>query len=196
MLKSKIESWYETHDCNRISQGDILRDISFVIIGEGDVEIELSYQYVVVLSQDCDLKEGNTLVSGELGCEDSCKLFNQFLHSVLFVPAFPAELLRSGEHLKSLYQIKAQRLNSSLWKPITKNQNPRYHFLPSDVDYQIPELAMDFKAYYTLPFKYFLSMHKKHYLATVNELFRERLSQRFTNYLNRIGLPELSGPDK
>jgi hypothetical protein len=194
MLKSKIESQYETHDCSRISQGDILRDVDFVIIGENEIAIELNYQYIVVMSQDCDLDEGNTLFSADIKCEGSCKLFSQFLHSILFVPAFPAELLRSGEHIKSLYNIKAQRLNTDLWKPIPKNHNPRYHFLPQDADHQIPDLVLDFKAYYTLSFEYFLSKHKAHYLATVNELFRERLSQRFSNYLNRIGLPDLSKP--
>jgi hypothetical protein len=34
-------------------------------------------------------------------------------------------------------------------------------------------------------------MHAEHYLATFNKLFRESLSQRFSNYLSRIGLPEL-----
>ncbi|MFZ1984610.1 MAG: hypothetical protein WAU91_09360 [Desulfatitalea sp.] len=194
MLKSKIESHYETHDCKRISQGDILRDIKFVIIGDDESSVELTYQYIVVLSQDCDLEQGNSILSPELKCEGSCKLFNQFLHSVLFVPAFPSELLRSGEHIKSLYDIKADRIVGSLWGPIKINQSPRYHFLPADVEHQIPDLVMDFKAYYTLPFRYFLHKHKKHYLATVNELFREHLSQRFSNYLNRIGLPAISRP--
>lgn len=195
MLKSKIESQYETHDCSRISQGDILRDVNFVVIGEDEVAVELNYQYIVVLSQDCDLEEGNGLVSPDVKCEGSCKLFNQFLHSVLFVPAFPSENLRSGEHVELLYKIKAQRLSSDLWKPVKKNQNPRYHLLSADIDHQIPELVIDFKAYYTLPYEYFLSKHKEHYLATVNELFRERLSQRFSNYLNRIGLPDLAESD-
>lgn len=195
MLKSKIESRYETHDCIRITQGDILRDISFVIIGEDDAVVELNYPYIVVLSQDCDLEQGNSLVSEDLECDGECKLFNQFLHSVLFVPAFPADTLRSGEHIIKLYKIKAQRLNSSLWGPVKNNENPRYHFLSSDQDFQIPDLVLDFKAYYTLSYKYFLSKHRKHYLATVNELFRERLSQRFSNYLNRVGLPEFPSDD-
>jgi len=190
-LKSKIESRYESHDCHRISQGDILRDVKFVIIDEDEMAIELNYQYLVVLSQDCDLEQGNSLVTADLKCEGSCKIFNQFLHSVLFVPAFPSEILRSGEHLTSLYDIKTQKINTSLWGPIKDNQNPRYHFLPSDTEHQIPDLVLDFKAYYTLSYRYFWSKHKDHYLATVNELFRERLSQRFSNYLNRIGLPDL-----
>ena len=191
MLKSKVDSKYEIHSCHRIYQGDILRDIDFVVVGEDEVIFEMSYQYVVVLSQDCDLEQGQAINGNDLKCEGGYKLFNQFLHSILFVPAFPAELIRSGEHLTSLYQIKTQNLNSSMFKLVKNNQNPRYHFLPQDQEHQIPDLILDFKAYYTLTYKYFLNKHKKHYLATVNELFRERLSQRFSNYLNRIGLPEV-----
>lgn len=195
MLKSKIESKYEIHDCQRISQGDILRDVSFIIVGDDEKAVELEYQYIVVLSQDCDLEAGNNLLSEEIECEGSCKLFNQFLHSVLFVPAFPSELLRSGEHMKSLYSIKADKINSASWRLLKGNRDPRYHFLPRNQEHQIPDLVLDFKAYYTLSFEYLASKHKDRYLATVNELFRERLSQRFANYLNRIGLPVLPESD-
>lgn len=191
MLKSKIDSFYEIHDCTRISQGDILRDISYITVGEDEKLLRIELPYIVVLSQDCDLQQGNRIISQDLECDGECKIFNQFLHSVLFVPAFRAETVRSGEYLSSPYKIKTKRIVSGLWKPIVQNQNPRYHYLSPDVDHQIPELLLDFKAYYTLSYRYFLSMHKEHYLATVNELFRENLSQRFANYLNRIGLPEL-----
>ena len=115
MLKSRIESNYEIHDCQRISQGDILRDMNFIVIGVDEKIIELEYQYIVVLSQDCDLEQANNLILEDIKCEDECRLFNQFLPSVLFVPAFPSDLLRSGEHIKSLYKIKAHKLNSNLW---------------------------------------------------------------------------------
>jgi len=189
MLKSRIESNYEIHDCQRISQGDILRDMNFIVIGVDEKIIELEYQYIVVLSQDCDLEQANNLILEDIKCEDECRLFNQFLPSVLFVPAFPSDLLRSGEHIKSLYKIKAHKLNSNLWGPIKNNENPRYHFLHFDQERQIPNLVLDFKSYYTLSYEYFAGKHKEHYHATINELFRERLSQRFSNYLNRIGLP-------
>lgn len=191
MLKSKIETFYDSHSCLRIYQGDILRDLSFVIIGENEEAIELSFQYVVVLSQDCDLQQGSNLHLNDVQCDGECKLFNQFLHTVLIAPAFPAEILRSGKHLESIYNIKADSINSRSWKIVTQNQNSRYHYLPPESASQIPELVIDFKAYYALSYDYFLKKHKDCYLATVNELFRERLSQRFANYINRIGLPEL-----
>ena len=191
MLKSKIESKYEIHDCQRISQGDILRDIDFILVGDNEELLQVEFQYVIVITQDCDLQQGNNILSPDIKCDGDCRLFNQFLHSVLFIPAFPAELVRSGDYLESIYKIKANKINSALWKQLKQNQNPRYHFFDSDIDYQVPELVSDFKAYYSLPFNYFIKKHQKHYLATINELFRESLSQRFSNFLNRIGLPDI-----
>jgi len=191
MLESKIKSHYEKHNCERISQGDILRDVNIIIVDDEGAVTSLEYQYGVVLSQDCDLEQGSKVTTAPHNCEDSVTEFNQFLPSILFVPAFPAELLRSGEHLVDLYQIKSQKISSALWKTLTSNNNPRYHFLPGEPSKQIPELVMDFKSYYTIPFRTILSKHKMYYLASVNEIFREGLSQRFANYLSRIGLPEL-----
>lgn len=58
---------------------------------------------------------------------------------------------------------------------------------------QLPELVIDFKHYYAIPRDTLFRMYPEHYLVTINQLFRESLSQRFSNYLSRIGLPELEG---
>jgi hypothetical protein len=190
MLKSKVETQYLTHDCTRISQGDILRGFTFVMVGKGGAQIEVKFQYIVVFSQDCDLEHGTKVIELLKKAQGAEVVFNQYLHNILFIPAFPAEQMREGNHLPQLYNIKSDRIASDLWKPIKKNENARYHFLPACPNLQIPELMLDFKAYYTLPFEGFLESYESQYLATINELFRENLSQRFANYLNRIGLPE------
>lgn len=194
MLKSKIKSQYENHSCERITQGDILRDVNILIVdGEGQLEvIELQYQYGVVLSQDCDLQQGCKISNNQTDSSNPVAEFNQFLPSILFVPAFPAEIFRLGEHLIGLYKIKAQKINTDEWKRLKKNNNSRYHYLPADQQNQVPDLVLDFKTYFTIPYKTLSNEHKNHYLTTVNEIFREELSQRFANYLSRIGLPELS----
>lgn len=192
MLKSKIKSHYQQHSCERITQGDILRDLSIIIVNEDLTVLSLEYQYGAILSQDCDLEQGCKIPIIPPGAPTLVTEFNQFLPSILFIPAFPAELLRSGEHLVNLYQIRTKRISSEPWSIIKQNNNPRYHFLPAEPNDQVPELVMDFKAYFTIPFKTILSKYAQHYLTTVNEIFREGLSQRFANYLSRIGLPELT----
>ncbi len=190
MLRSKIDRLYEIHPGERVCQGDIFRNVDFEVVTEEKV-IENGYPYVVVISQDCDLqfgvtKEDNSELNGEL------RLSHQFLPNILFLPAFLAEHVRSGEHLEDLYGIKQEHINSTDWKLIKQNRNERYHYLPSYLDFQIPELAIDFKHYFSLPTESSIVRQLNNsYLATVNELFREDLSRRFSNYLSRIPLPEV-----
>lgn len=195
MLTSNIDKYYVQHDCERITQGDILRDFSFFIVGKENEQIELSFPYLVVVSQDCDLEQGfkiNTLIEAEEKPEDGIIPYNQYLHSVLLLPAFPSEIIRKGEHLIDLYKLKTQQISTKLWDKLKQNNDQRYHYLPQYNDFQIPDLLIDFKAYYSLPFLCFQDVFRRHYLATINELFRENLSQRFANYLNRIGLPVIN----
>lgn len=187
MLNSSINSIYVTHDLSRISQGDILRDFEFVIGGEGSSKIQIKFPYVITISQDCDLTWGNNFFD-----RDVEKPFNQYLHNILLTPAYPNELVRGGKHLKDLYGFVSSKINSSNWKQIKQNINPRYHYLPSDTNLQVPDLVIDFKAYYTIPFGYIRELYPNTYHATVNELFRESLSQRFANFLTRIALPDLT----
>ena len=78
------------------------------------------------------------------------------------------------------------------WNLINNNEIPRYHHLDRYDDYNIPDLIIDFKHYYTVQRMRLYEEVSQTYLATVNELFRESLSQRFAQYLSRIGLPDLS----
>lgn len=189
MLKSKIDKYYDQHNCQRICQGDILKDFKFNTIKSDDSEVvEYYFPFIIILSQDCDLQYG-LLVSSDLSHGPITS--TQYLHNIIFVPAFPVDAVKSGEHLLSLFNIIQDKLDSKQFKLIKKNRNERYHYLINDLDLQIPELLIDFKAYYTLSQEYFSAKHKPSYVATINELFRERLSQRFSNYINRIGVPEI-----
>lgn len=182
MLKSKIETLFEKHDNQRICQGDILRDIKFPLIDDDFKVYELTYPYVVVITQECDL---NSYYKDDRE-NGFC---NQFLPNIMLLPAFPAEKLRNGEHICSLYEIKQDKINSDRWKELKQNKNERYHFMGGKQDLQIPDMVLDFKLYLTISEKQLNRIYKEKYLCTVNELFRERLSQRFCSYLSRIGLP-------
>ena len=186
MLPSAINNHYKTHDASKISQGDILRDFEFIIGGKGRNAVQIEFQYVVVLNQDCDLSWGSHFFD-----RDTTQPFNQYLHNILLTPAFPAGLARSGEHLSKLFGFKSCRITSANWKLIKQNRNPRYHYLPADIDLQIPDLLIDFKAYYTIPYEYILELYSDSYQTTINELFRDALGQRFAHFFTRIALPEI-----
>lgn len=85
-----------------------------------------------------------------------------------------------------------EKWDTKRFKQIRDQNNARYQFLEPDLELLVPELVIDFKHYYAIPRATLFKMYKEHYLVTINQLFREFLSQRFSNYLSRIGLPILS----
>lgn len=195
--KSLIECRYRTHTKERIVQGDILRDLTFFEWNgfqyEALEEFKLKKRklpYLAILSQDCDL-EWDFKNRNEVDMEDQDK----FLQSVLVCPAYVAEEVRGGTHLAEL-KLKMKRFNSDLWGKVKINSDPRYHYLKKDSDYQIPDLVVDFKHYYTIRRDVLYELYQNHYLASLNELFREELSHRFSFYLSRIGLPDFKPPEQ
>jgi len=175
---------------NRLRQGDVYRDLSIVIdLREDDDEGTLSavysvLPYAVMLSQDCDL-ERDHLTRQAVG-----DTHDKHLPALLVCPAFPAGQVRDGKHL-SEEKLTMQRFNSPQWHLLKTNANERYHYVAAGEDFQIPELVLDFKRYQTVRRDALVkSFSEGSGLATLVCPFRERLSQRFANYLSRIGLPE------
>ena len=74
MLKSKIEKPYEKHDCQRACQGDIFKDFEFILVGQNQEVIEFKFNYIIVLTQDCDLQQGSEII----------KLRKKYLHYKFF----------------------------------------------------------------------------------------------------------------
>jgi hypothetical protein len=175
---------FDTTYLPRIRQGDILKDIGLTLaipVSEGEIEVvEDVMSYCVVLTQECDLEQDYSTYL------DSSKPRDKILPSILFCPAFPAQLVKEGSHVDGF-----QRIGSDVMKRIRSNNDARYHCIPEDQALQIPELVVDFKRYYTMPrqlaYKIDLKLNR---LASLGDLFREHLSHRFAYYLSRVGLPE------
>jgi hypothetical protein len=188
-IPSKIDSRYESHNCTRVCQGDILRDFTYEQAYNKNI-FSFKLPYLIVLTQDCDLQQDYNNHN-----DNSNNIQDKFLQSVLVCPAYHAEKLRDGTHLKEL-NLNMESFNSERWSIVKKNQNPRYHFLVGqDNPYQVPNLVIDFKHYYTIQRNIIYNELGNHYLATLNVLFRESLSQRFAYYLSRIGLPTIKQAD-
>lgn len=167
----------------------MLRDVTVVAWAEeseGELLIqELLVPYCVVLTQECDLEQD---FSNRNSPEKFARSQDKIVPSLLFCPAFPAEQLRAGAHLRD---IPMERINSADWKRVSQNNNYRYHFLPEFKDAQVPDLVIDFKRYFTVPREVaYRETFRKAWLASLADLFREHLSSRFAHYLSRIGLPE------
>jgi len=191
MFPSKIDSVYIKRTIKRICQGDILRNVdvidNYILEQSGElVYDELNLPYIVVMTQDCDLESDFRNRS-----QTTPEKHDKFLRTVLVCPAYIAANFKEGKHLEDL-GLMMEKWNSKSFNQIKDQNKDRFHFLNQDQELQVPELIIDFKHYYAIPRETLFRMYNLHYLATINQLFREFLSQRFANYLSRIGLPEIN----
>lgn len=186
---------YNYYIKDRIYQGDIFKDIEikldFEIVGD-NLHVKTRYfPYVIVMTQDCDLEQDFNNRKKSSDNQSNCIL------SILLCPVFSADDYRAGNHLKNA-GLEIKNLNSGLWKPIIKNKEKRYYFLDTevvDVDYKeepvtVPNFLIDFKHYQTIQRDELYNKLKDHYYMSIDPPYREKISDRFTHYLGRIGLPE------
>lgn len=174
-------------------QGDIyldvklIQDIMQVETPEGEHEWvfnEVTYDYSVVLTQECDLEQDYYYRILDKGDQD------KYIPMILMVPAYLAESLRYGKHLTG-YGQKMQHINSDDWKKVKNNDNKRYHYLKIDTYKNVPELVVDFKHFFTMSrdiiYNKIMNMS---YKVSLTILYREELSQRFCSFISRIGIPD------
>jgi hypothetical protein len=187
----KSEDRYLKHELPRFCQGDILRDLEVVewasVLNTEPMQIDLKKRvlpYAVVLSQECDLHQDQQNRSNLTRPTQ-----DKYLHSVLLGPAYRAQEVRQGTHLSAL-EVKCEALNRDRWKVVTQNNNDRYHYLPAFDPLQVPDVVLDFKHFITAPRANLLNLKPVAYLASLGQLYRDSLSQRFANFLARIALPD------
>lgn len=186
---------YQIDKCedNRIHQCDVFSNVPFYeSYSEKNGGFELSvleFPFAVVLTQECDLEQN---VKERTTCnkdtEATIKKHDKFLVSLLCAPLYNAEHLFSGNHL-SVLKISAEGKNSAQQNYIKSNREPRYHYIEFDGDIAIVPSVIDFKHYFSLSLLY-LEGNMKNRICSIKPIFRELISQRFSNYLSRIGLPE------
>ena len=178
----------------RINQGDIYKDIWWLDkindpSDDGFLDVSIiEFPYVFVLSQDCDLDRD------EINRIDSKpeKTYDKYLISVLVAPIYVAEHIFTGTHLEYLEMSSNNSFSSKQKEQIRKNQVPRYHYLEFDSSIELAPSIIDFKHYFSVNTDYIRYNLTEKYLCSVSKLFRERICQRFSNYLSRIGLPEIN----
>lgn len=179
----KISAKKSTKTFNRICQGDIFTDIEIIesINTKGSQLIieKLSFPYVVCLNQECDLEH-------DYHC-DSPK-DRKLLH-IAIAPAFNFEDFLTGNHWAGIFEtnatVKRKDTKSGL---IVDNEIPRFHYLKF-AEENMPELIVDFKHFFTINRNSLYNQFDKK-LCSLDDLFKEKLSQRFSNFISRIGLPE------
>ena len=175
---------------SRISQGDILRDvehIEYLSEKKGNIELsKINYPIVVVLTQDCDLAQDYKFRWSRYNSKTEDKL----LLSVLVAPLYNAEHVYTGEHLSALdMKMELISRNKSPGKCLRKNETPRYHYLEFETGVPIVPSVVDFKHYFSANIVYLKKLKTTNFVCQLSELYREDVSQRFSSFLARIGLP-------
>lgn len=183
-MKKKISARKREKLNSRICQGDIFTDIevfeSFQVRGSKIKIDKIIFPFVVCLNQECDLE--NDYNSPET--KD-----NKLLHLAI-APAFIFEDFLSGNHWASIFSDNASSKRSDTkTKLIIDNEIPRYHYI-SFSEENMPELIVDFKHFFTINRNELYNQLNKR-LCSLDDLFKEKLSQRFSNFISRIGLPEV-----
>lgn len=174
----------------RLSQGDIIRDvehIEYVQERSGVLEVsKIVFPLCIVLTQDCDLAQDYKFRWSKMSTSNEDK----WLLSVILAPIYNVEHIYTGEHLSEIgMTMNAIGRKNTLGKNLRNNETPRYHYLEFPESIQVVPSAVDFKHYFSANVAYLKSHKTTNFVCQISELFREDISQRFSSYLSRIGLP-------
>lgn len=179
-----------------IQQCDIFKNVEFLeyaIENENSIEFsKITFPHVIVLTQACDLQQDHD-TREKIRLQDTVNQ-DKLLISVIVAPIYNFEDFRLGTHLEQLgmkMQEHGQRQKSKCAN-IIKNETKRYHYLNIDDTIPIVESVIDFKHYFSVTVNYLNSIYDANYVCSIDLLYRELISQRFSFFLSRIGLPDSS----
>jgi len=184
---------YPTEICadNQIHQCDLFQKVPFYESyseNRGAFKLTiLEFPLAIILTQECDLEQNLRERAKEKEVVDGKKVHDKFLVSLLCAPLYNAEHLFSGNHL-SFLEISSIEKGKEQRKYIKDNREPRYHYIEFDDNSQIVPSIIDFKHYFSVSLEY-LEKNIGNRICSIKPIYRENISQRFSNYLSRIGLP-------
>lgn len=173
-----------------LRQGEVLTGLRIkklalesVADGSEDLLVTVPFAFVIVASQDCDLEQDHPIRFGE-----SDK-----------TPTLPWVLLYEVVTAQALKASRPDLSQGSLpWTNAQQNKNERYHFLeavPTDCDARgegLPELAIDFKRYLTVPTDELYARIEGGYVhrrCRLESPFLEHWSFRHAAFQCRVALP-------
>jgi len=186
---------YRRASASKIEQTAILRDVEIpeIVARRRDrVRAKFtSYSWVVVLNQDCDLDLDHHARHGtspKVGGNPVRK--DKLLGSLQLCRAFPQDELLAGTYLRPL--AEATKFGTSESRTILANRHERFHLLSIEAPLLATPLILDFKLIVPVAADYlerWIRGHRESRVAVLRPPFRDRLTQRFSNYYSRIAEP-------
>ena len=198
-------------DQHGLHLGDVYRDVEFLeqtAESEDHLTIRTSmlvFPLAMVMGQECDLASDCALRADvpPFGREHPFKA-NGFMWTTLMLPLYNASQFFDPnnsclfEILENVYLGTATQpasVSLELNRPpredlVRDNQDERYHFLRFESSSGIPDCVIDFRHYFALRTSYLLGHRDQQCMATLSSPYRDKVLQRFTFYISRIGLPD------
>lgn len=171
----------------QLRQGEILSNIiqtylDLKTLGREEISVlPKIHPYTIILSQDCDMEQ-------DFKARRDQDKRDKLIPNILFCEVVTAEQLKQSPG----------GMNSSIWGRVKVNKDERYQFLQRIASAQdamgegLPELAVDFKRYFTIP------ADEVYRRVELGEALRrcvlsspslEHFCSRFAYYLSRVALP-------
>ena len=186
---STIVETVEIQKDHFISQGDIFKNVKYIYeykeFNDYVDIVELTFPYVIVLSQACDLRGMHEIKN------NGGKSTKQMI-SVLLAPLFDKTKVREGTYLNKILKQntgKEKGFSSKEKSVIENDYHYRYHFLNFNEEYKkIPDSIIDFKQYFTLNLEALYNSIENR-ICTLQPIFKEQVTLKFSTYLARVAIP-------
>ncbi|WDF94883.1 hypothetical protein [Aeromonas dhakensis] len=184
----KISAKKRNEQLTRICQADIFENVEIIEnIEASGAEIKVNkiiLPYAICLNQDCDLES-----------DERCRINDDHKDSMLLhfavAPVFIFDDFLKGEHWGDIFEAsKAKKRSDTEVKKIMDNEISRYHYFSFPFSDELPELIIDFKHFFSISVAQRDQLLSRK-ICSLDDLFREKVNQRFSFYISRIGLPEL-----
>ena len=183
----------KTNSNDLVCQGDIFKNVKYYFSVKEDndgVDItELTFPYVVILSQSCDTYFMSDLI--EKSTTQNPATNNKFMYSFLVAPIYNLEALRTGDFFEDDSNIinmkKTEQLNSRDKSFAETDMHCRYYLFPSkDI---FPLSAIDFKHYFTLNAETLME-NRDNRLGKFDYEHTLKIVNKFASFLTRVGITD------
>jgi len=177
--------YYNDSSIDFISQGDIFKDVTITNIKGNWGVITTTFPYIIVMTQQCDLMSDFAERNNSARSNDWAHLLN-----ILCCPAYPLDSFQRWDHILN---IRRKPFNQGEINKVIGNNEARYFFLPkSQKSWITSAIILDFKLFVTIDRNELYGLKTNNYISSIEELFREQVMQKFSHYISRIWVPELT----